>query len=224
MHVEKDWGKSELEQSDKLFPEPDEEVVGLGRSSLLDHRGCGFHVLGSLVDKFHAGNSTLRSAGETGVLLHAAHHGLQHCFQGVELVGVNGLSTDMEAACYGSYFLETAAYFAQENLDGTELLKLLYQSLRALLRPALPNRLVRRVFELKSMVINGEYTQDPPVPVSDSCHYAWEYVICSPSESLYQFALKEEVLKEFESVVEKSRRYFVRHEFRSLEILETLTA
>ena len=134
------------------------------------------------------------------------------------------IAGDMEAACYGSYFLETAAYFAQENLDGTELLKLLYQSLRALLRPALPNRLVRRIFELKSMVINGEYTQDPPVPVSDSCHYAWEYVICSPSESLYKFCLKEEVLKEFESVVEKSRRYFVRHEFRSLEILETLTA
>ena len=130
----------------------------------------------------------------------------------------------MEAACYGSYFLETAAYFAQENLDGTELLKLLYQSLRALLRPALPNQLVRRIFELKSMVINGEYTQDPPVPVSESCQYAWEYVICSPAESLYKFVLKEEVLKEFESVVEKSRRYFVRHEFRSLEILETLTA
>ena len=146
-------------------------------------------------------------------------------FQSAQITNYfDGLSTDMEAACYGSYFLETAAYFAQENLDGTELLKLLYQSLRALLRPALPNRLVRRVFELKSMVINGEYTQDPPVPVSDSCHYAWEYVICSPSESLYQFALKEEVLKEFESVVEKSRRYFVRHEFRSLEILETLTA
>jgi DNA repair protein RecO (recombination protein O) len=134
------------------------------------------------------------------------------------------LSADMEAACYGSYFLETAAYFAQENLDGTELLKLLYQSLRALLRPALPNQLVRRIFELKSMVINGEYTQDPPVPVSESCQYAWEYVICSPAESLYKFVLKEEVLKEFESVVEKSRRYFVRHEFRSLEILETLTA
>ena len=77
------------------------------------------------------------------------------------------------------------------------------------MRPALPNRLVRRVFELKSMVISREYTQDPPVPVSDSCHYAWEYVICSPSESLYQFALKEEVLKEFESVVGKKQTVFL---------------
>lgn len=134
------------------------------------------------------------------------------------------LSADMEAACYGSYFLEAACYLAQENLDGTELLKLLYQSLRALLKPALPNRLVRRVFELKLMVINGEYTQEPPSPVSDSCNYAWEYVVLSPAESLYKFALKEEVLKEFETVVEKSRRYFLHHEFRSLEILKTLTA
>ena len=55
--------------------------------------------------------------------------------------GQEGRDVYKRQACYGSYFLETAAYFAQENLDGTELLKLLYQSLRALLRPALPNRL-----------------------------------------------------------------------------------
>lgn len=134
------------------------------------------------------------------------------------------LSADMEAACYGSYFLESACYFAQENLDGTDLLKLLYLSMRALVKPAFPNRLVRRIFELKSMVINGEYTERPPYPVSDSCNYAWEYVVCSPAESLYKFALKDEVLREFETAVERSRRYFVHHEFRSLEILETLTA
>ena len=134
------------------------------------------------------------------------------------------MSADMEAACYGSYFLEMVCYFAQENLDGTDLLKLLYQSLRALSKPALPNRLVRRVFELKSMVMNGEYTELPPLPSSDSCSYAWEYVVCSPVEVLYKFTLKDEVLREFETAVEKSRRYFVRHEFRSLEILETLTA
>lgn len=132
------------------------------------------------------------------------------------------LSADMECTCYGSYFLEIADYFSQENMDGTDLLKLVYQSLRALLKPAIPNRLVRRIFELKSMVINGEYTEKPPRAVSESCNYAWEYVVCSPVESLYQFVLKEEVLREFESVVEAGRRYYLHHEFKSLEILDML--
>ena len=61
---------------------------------------------------------------------------------------------DMEAACYGSYFLEFADYYGRENLEATEQLLLLYQSLRALLKPALPDPLVQAVFELRSMVIN----------------------------------------------------------------------
>ncbi|MCC8025332.1 MAG: DNA repair protein RecO [Clostridium sp.] len=134
------------------------------------------------------------------------------------------LSGDMELTCYGSYFLETADYFAQENVDETELLKLVYQSLRALLNGAIPNKLVRRIFELKTMVINGEYTELPPMAVSDSCQYGWEYVVCSPVESLYKFILKEEVLKEFERAVEHSRRRYIHHEFKSLEILETITS
>lgn len=134
------------------------------------------------------------------------------------------LSSDMEGACYGSYFLELADFYSQENMDATEQLKLLYQSLRALLKPAIPNRLVRRIFELKMMVINGEYTEQPLSPVSDSCAYAWEYVVLSPVEGLYRFALTDEVLREFERVVESGRRRFLRHECRSLEILEVLTS
>ena len=133
------------------------------------------------------------------------------------------LRLDVEGAYYGFYFLEIAGYYAREANDETGLLKLLYQSLRALLNPSIPNRLARRVFELKSMVINGEYTEEPPRPVSESCSYAWEYVVCSPSESLYKFILKDDVMREFESVVEASRRYYVRHEFKSLEILDVLT-
>lgn len=133
------------------------------------------------------------------------------------------LSADMECACYGSYFLEMADYFSQENMDATEMLKLLYQSLRALLRPAIPNRLVRRVFELKAMVINGEYTEEPPRASSESCTYAWEYVVCSSVESLYKFVLKDDVMREFEMAVESSRRSYVHHDFKSLEILNMLT-
>ena len=61
------------------------------------------------------------------------------------------ITEDMEAACYGSYFLEFADYYGRENLEAVETLKLLYQSLRALLKSAIPNRLVRAVFELKLM-------------------------------------------------------------------------
>lgn len=132
------------------------------------------------------------------------------------------LSLDMEGTCYGLYFLELTDYYARENMDGTGLLKLLYQSIRALLKPALKNELVQRVFELKAMVLNGEYTQDPPRSVSDSANYTWEYVITSPMEHLYTFTLTEEVLFEFAGCVEVNMKRYVDREFHSLEILSTM--
>ena len=51
------------------------------------------------------------------------------------------ITENMEAACYGSYFLEFADYYGRENLEAVETLKLLYQSLRALLKSTIPNRI-----------------------------------------------------------------------------------
>jgi DNA repair protein RecO (recombination protein O) len=132
------------------------------------------------------------------------------------------LALDMEGTCYGSYFLELVDFYARENEDATGLLKLLYQSVRALLKPALKNELVQRVFELKAMVLNGEYTEVPPRPVSDSANYTWEYVIASPAEHLYTFTLTEEVLEEFARCVEMNKKRFIDREFHSLEILQTM--
>lgn len=67
------------------------------------------------------------------------------------------LSLDFEAATYGCYFVEFAGYYGRENIDGSEMIKLLYQSFRALLKISIPNELVRRIFELRLMAINGEY-------------------------------------------------------------------
>ena len=69
------------------------------------------------------------------------------------------LSTDFEGAYYGFYFMEFADYYTREYNDEKQMLKLLYQSLRALASKRIPYELVRCIFELKALVINGEYPE-----------------------------------------------------------------
>lgn len=69
------------------------------------------------------------------------------------------LRMDVEGAYYGFYFLEFASYYSRESNDETMLLKLLYQSLRALTNTHIDNRLVRYIYELKIIAINGEAPQ-----------------------------------------------------------------
>ena len=66
------------------------------------------------------------------------------------------LSTDFEGAYYGFYFMEIADYFTKEYNDEREMLKLLYQSMRALASGKINRELVRYIYELKTLVINGE--------------------------------------------------------------------
>lgn len=66
------------------------------------------------------------------------------------------LREDVEAACYGFYFLDISNYYAKESNDETLLLKLLYQTLQVLTKKKLPNALIRYIFELKTIMLNGE--------------------------------------------------------------------
>ncbi|MFI3172733.1 MAG: DNA repair protein RecO [Eubacteriales bacterium] len=69
------------------------------------------------------------------------------------------LRMDIEAAYYGFYFLEVASYYTREGSEATELLKLLYQTFRALTKNTISRALIRVIFELKAMTIEGEGPQ-----------------------------------------------------------------
>lgn len=69
------------------------------------------------------------------------------------------LRDDFEGLCYGFYFCEFADYLTKENNDDTDILKLLYQTLRALTKKTIDPSLIRLVFELKIMALSGEAPQ-----------------------------------------------------------------
>ena len=82
------------------------------------------------------------------------------------------LRDDVESIYYAMYFCEFSCFMTKENLEAGEPLKLLYMTLRALSKPALHKKLVRRIFELRFMAVNGE------MPQVESC------VLCGKEEML----------------------------------------
>ena len=124
---------------------------------------------------------------------------------------------------YGFYFLEIANYYTRENLDETEMLKLLYQSMRALLLGKVDNELIRRIFEMKAMVINGEY----PIVEENKGYeaatvYAFSFIIATPVERLYTFDVKPEILREMGAILDKFMKTHMDRNFKSLEFIELM--
>ena len=134
-----------------------------------------------------------------------------------------GLRSDYESAYYGMYFLEVMDYYTRENNEDKEMLKLLYQSLRALMHDKLDNRLVRYIFEMKAMVLNGEF---PGMPQSgsyeESTGYAVNYIMTSSIEKLYTFTVTDTVLRQLKQIADDYRTRYIDRQFKSLEIVDNL--
>lgn len=65
------------------------------------------------------------------------------------------LKSDLEAVCYARYFCELAEALTLEGSSDKSLLNLLYLSFKALTRENMPNILVRRIFEIKILALEG---------------------------------------------------------------------
>ena len=133
------------------------------------------------------------------------------------------LRSDMIAACYGSYFCEILQFVTRENNDASNLLYLAYQSLRALESDVFDDRLVRAVFEIKAVMLEGEY----PGPRQgteylDATRYALDFLWRTPPAKLYSFNVKPEVLTELEAYAKWLVNRTWNHSFKSLQILEVL--
>ena len=120
-----------------------------------------------------------------------------------------GLRKDVSGSLYGTYFME--------------VLQLAYQTLRALESDAFDNRLVRAVFEIKTIMIEGEY----PGPRRDTKYldatlYTLDFLFRTAPSRVYTFSVKPEVLEELGSYARWLCKKTWDHRFQSLEILELL--
>lgn len=176
------------------------------------------------------------------------------------------LREDVESIYYAMYFCEFSAYMTKENLEASEPLKLLYMTLRALSKPALDKRLVRRIFELRFLEINGEMPQveycvvcgkkemtkeknawfspkeggilcaeclqkrkqeggkvlTAPIFISTSTIYTMQYILATPLEKLFTFAVSVEVLDELSQAVIKFLEMHIGQNMKSEEMLKVL--
>lgn len=67
------------------------------------------------------------------------------------------ITTDIDNMMLGTYFLEIAGYYAQENADERMRLLLLYRALQVMGSQNRDLELIQAIYEFKTMIIGGEY-------------------------------------------------------------------
>jgi len=119
-------------------------------------------------DSFVFGTFTLRAGKDSYTLVEAD---VREYFR--------ELTDNLTAMYMGYYFLELASYFGVEGQDASQMLNLLYASCKIMLTDKIPLLLIKLVYELKILVINGEY------PDFNGC------VICGSKENITGFSINK---------------------------------
>ena len=121
---------------------------------------------------------------------------------------------------YGFYFLELASYWAQEGMECTEMVNLLYITLRALMKGHHSLTLIRSIYECRIMTINGVFAPpETPAGIDESAWYALSFVSSCSLSKLYSFGLSEKAERDFTRAVRKRLSGCVDKKLKSLAML-----
>ncbi len=130
---------------------------------------------------------------------------------------------ETEAIYYGYYFLEFAAYFCQENIDGRGALNLCVLACRALLKRNVSAELIKHIFELRFLYMEGiGIVWDQEKGISESCRQTLAYAATCPLGKLFGFCLEASLEAEFFRCITKHKKHWLNHRFKSEEILKIM--
>lgn len=130
---------------------------------------------------------------------------------------------NVEASMLGQYFCEVLDYCTRENNEEGSLLLLLYESLRSMERGKIPLHLIRAIFELRTVMIEGELREPDPERYSPAVMAALHHIENSDIGKLYTFLLDETAEQQLAGLAADEMNFaFEHHQFRSLGIIRTM--
>ena len=110
------------------------------------------------------------------------------------------------------------------SLEAGDILNLLYVSLLALEKDSIPDERVRYAFEVRLMVMSGEFPTD--ITVDDSLlaatRQAFYHMITAPLGKLFSFEVTDPVMQEIRLRQDRLRARSVDRSFHSLEVLDSM--
>ncbi len=132
------------------------------------------------------------------------------------------LRFDMEKMCYASYFADLADYSVKENMEGKNVLLLLYRSFQALNTDKIDNRLIRAVVELKMVMENGVYPGVPEKKILPGTISAMEHIAKADIKDIYSFRVSDQVMEELKDIADEYRKRYMQGRFKSLEVMSEM--
>ncbi len=121
----------------------------------------------------------------------------------------------------GFYFLDMVDFYGREGIDGTDMLNLLYMSLKALMNGKIDDDLIRRIFELRLLHINGDYAPDVG-RLEKSLLSVCRFITETPINRLYTFDLRPDAFSGLEKECKGALARVVDRNIKSRSIMEAM--